>query len=271
SVAAYLITRTGTDDDPDHMPIPHGFEHHYPDAPEPLPTGYATNYDAAAVPRAHGFACLHCGIERAGADSRPRPGRRSDDGLCSECRDTGHPGIPDHDPTDHIPTRCAHITSTYTALEAQAKLRHDWRHAPSRRDRHAIADWVRTHRFPDTPADMPIIDVTDPVQMLTDRQLTQHIDDIHRRIALQANESTLFGAPDDPADDPTPTVSRSWLVSELADLHAEQHRRGQLTPEQTAAEEALRESHRPDTEPEPKSAAADSTTNHTIDPDNLGL
>ncbi|MGF6886723.1 conjugative relaxase-like TrwC/TraI family protein, partial [Nocardia sp. GAS34] len=31
SVAAYLITRTGTDDDPDHMPIPHGFEHHYPD------------------------------------------------------------------------------------------------------------------------------------------------------------------------------------------------------------------------------------------------
>ncbi|MCM6774518.1 relaxase domain-containing protein [Nocardia sp. CDC159] len=244
TIEAYHATRATVDDDPDHMPIPDAVDHRYQsvthrDTPDP----YTVDYDCAAAPRSLGFCCFHCAIERA-VIALPSH-RRGDDGLCENCRDGGVPAIPEHDPVDHISARCTHVTSLYPATEARAKLAHDWRHAPSRRDRHAIADWVHDHPFPDTPA-TPTFDPNDPVQILTDRQLAQHIGNIEQRIALQANDSILFGPASSSTDSKSnePRVHRGWLRDELADLTAEQDRRARLTPDQVTAEDDLRDSHR---------------------------
>ncbi|WP_280377019.1 MobF family relaxase [Nocardia wallacei] len=249
---AYHADRGAVDADPKHLPVPDGVEHHYRTTPSSTEAsdGYAIDYDRAAVPHTHGFGCVHCGIERATNDTTPRPGRRSDDGLCGDCRDDDQPAIPDHDPADHITARCAHITTTYPPDQARAKLRRDWHDAPTRRARHTLTDWVRRNPFPDTtaPADTRTFDPDDPIQALTDRELTGYIDDTHRRLALHADENTLFGpAPASAGDDGQPVVQRGWLRNELADLHAEQHRRTQLTPEQAAAEHEVRQQHRTET------------------------
>jgi len=251
----YLDTRADIDDDPDHLPLPDGVSHPYYHKPaSTTPDAYATDYDRAAIPNSRGFACLTCGIERSVTDTIPRPDRHSDDGLCGTCRDDGTTGIPDHDPADHIPARCAHIASIYPAEQAQAKLRGDWRRAPTRRDRHAIADWVRNHPFTDAPpgaADSATFDPSDPIQILSDRELTGYINHIHQRLALQANENTLFGPAPTPAragiDEPR--AHQGWLHNELADLQAEQHRRTELAPEQAAAEDTMRAQHRHPTDP----------------------
>ncbi|MBB5916784.1 conjugative relaxase-like TrwC/TraI family protein [Nocardia transvalensis] len=250
----YLTDRAGIDADPHHLPIPDGVDHHYHTAsPAGTSDGYATDYDRAAVPNHHGFACTHCGIERATLDTQPRPGHRSDDGLCGDCRDDGQPAIPDHDPADHITARATHITTTYPPDQARAKLRRDWRDAPTRRARHTLTDWVRTHPFPhtDTDTSAATFDPRDPIQALTDHQLAQYIDDTHRRIALHANEDTLFGPAPTPArtdDEPQPTAHRGWLRNELADLHAEHDRRTRLTPDQAHTEHTLRARHHHDTD-----------------------
>ncbi|MBF6331880.1 MobF family relaxase [Nocardia transvalensis] len=273
TIDAYLATRAHVDDDPDHMPLPQAVDHHYRSTAHDNnpPDGYAVDYDHAAVPRSSGFCCFSCGIERA-VIATP-PGRRGDDGLCEDCRDDGTPAIPDHDPADHIPARCAHITSTYPATQARAKLAHDWRHAPTRRDRHAIADWVRQHPFPDSPA-TPTFDPNDPIQILTDHQLTQHITHVQQRIALQANDTTLFDpAPTSHHDSESdqPTVHRGWLRNELADLTAERDRRAQLTPEQAASEQVLRQHHRQDTD-SPSQLDFSPPDGHAHAPDNdIGL
>ncbi|WP_280335619.1 MobF family relaxase [Nocardia wallacei] len=243
---AYLTDRAPVDADPKHLPVPDGVDHHYHTAPGrgSSRNGYAIDYDRAAVPHTHGFGCVHCGIERAIRDTQPQPSRRGDDGLCGGCRDDGQPAIPDHDPADHITARCAHVTRTYPPDQARAKLRRDWHNAPTRRSRHALTDWVRRNPFPDTttPAHTRTFDRNDPIQALTDRELAGYIDDIHRRLALHADEDTLFGpAPAGAGDDGQPVIQRGWLRNELADLHAEQHRRTQLTPSQAAAERAVRQ------------------------------
>ncbi|WP_235748893.1 MobF family relaxase [Nocardia coffeae] len=274
-VQSYLDTRGAVDDDPDHLPLPRGVIHHYHSAardPQP-PDGYTLDYDRSAAPRTRGYGCLHCGIERATADTAPARGRRSDDGLCGECRDDGHPGIPDHDPADHIPARCAHITNTYPPAQAQSKLRRDWHNAPTRRDRHAIHTWVNEHPFPNTPlANTHAIDVSDPVQMLTDHELTAHITHTEHRLAMPADEDILFGPATPNENHAEPTVRVGWLRNELADLRAEQHRRTRLTPEQAAAEHIAREHHRPDIATDPTQS---STLDGTLDPaarhEDLGL
>ncbi|MGV9678822.1 MobF family relaxase [Nocardia sp. NPDC003482] len=250
----YLADRAPIDDDPHHLPIPEGIDHHYTKTKprsEDL-DGYRVDYDRAAIGNNHGFGCLHCGIERTAYDTTPTNGRRSDDGLCGECRDTGHPPIPDHDPAEHITARCHHITTTYPVPSAHAKLRNDWRRAPTRRARHTIADWVRNHPFPHTttPDTTLTFDPNDPIQALTDQQLSQHINDTQRRIDLQDTEATLFGPAPQHRNTETerPTITRGWLRSELADLRAEQHRRTELTPEQEATEHRLRQHHSPDTD-----------------------
>ncbi|RDI45322.1 MobF family relaxase [Nocardia mexicana] len=243
---AYFADRAAADDDPRNLPVPEGIDHHYRTSGHRAdrPDAYRVDYDRAAVPGNRGFGCAHCGIERAVTDTQPLPGRRGDDGLCGDCRDDHQPAIPDHDPADHIPTRCTHITATYPTEQARAKLRRDWHDAPTRRARHAITDWVRIHNpFPDTtPPDAATFDPSDPVQALTDRELTQYIGDLHRCVALHADEETLFGpAPAAGRDDNTPLIAyQGWLRNELADLEAEHHRRSQLTPDQAAARQYRR-------------------------------
>ncbi|WP_169813529.1 MobF family relaxase [Nocardia vaccinii] len=276
-VEGYLNTRGTIDDDPNHLPLPHGINHHYqPDGRDtPRPDGYAAlDYTRAAVPRTHGFGCLHCGIERAVHDTTPTRGRRGDDGLCGECRDGGHPGIPDHTAADHIPARCAHITATYPPDQAQAKLRRDWRDAPTRRDRHAIHTWVTQHPFPDTPhAATPTIDVSDPVQLLTDSELTANITHTEHRLTMPADENILFGpaTPDDEEKQTEATVHVGWLHNELADLHAEQHRRTQLTPDLARAEHLLRQHHRPDLTTDPNHGTTPDGRDPSARHEDLGL
>ncbi|MBY8862865.1 relaxase domain-containing protein [Nocardia sp. CA2R105] len=253
-IDSYLHIRGHIDEDPDHLPIPPGVDHRYQStAPEKRPDGYTLDYDRAAVPRTHGYSCLHCGIERAANDTTPQRGQHSDDGLCGQCRDDGHPGIPDHNPAEHIPARCTHITNTYPPALAQSKLRRDWRDAPTRRDRNTIHTWVTEHPLPGTPpTNTHAIDVSDPAQMLTDRELTAHITHTENRLTLPADEDILFG-PATPGDDDhtEPTVHVGWLRNELADLRAEQHRRARLTPEQAATELIIRTHHRPDIATDP--------------------
>ncbi|MBF6173607.1 MobF family relaxase [Nocardia blacklockiae] len=211
--------------------------------------GYTLDYDRAAIPPTHGFGCVHCGIERARTDTQPQPGRRADDGLCGDCRDNGQPAIPDHDPADHITARADHITATYPTDQARAKLRRDWHDAPTHRARHALTDWARRNPLIHTTsrAGAVTFDPDDPIQALTDQQLAGYIDDVHRRLALHADEDTLFGpAPATPGDNDQPVVQRGWLRNELADLQAEQHRRTRLAQEQAVAEHTIRQQHHAD-------------------------
>ncbi|MGW4591961.1 hypothetical protein ACWEKJ_31975 [Amycolatopsis thermoflava] len=56
--------------------------------------GYAIDYEAHAEPPLTGTPCVACLIERTARDrAAAQDPARHDDGLCSECRDRGRPGI----------------------------------------------------------------------------------------------------------------------------------------------------------------------------------
>ncbi|MFE9322647.1 MobF family relaxase [Nocardia sp. NPDC052278] len=253
----YLDTRSDVDTDPEHLPKPDGVPHRYyreklwedrdPDSQEP-------DYDRQTARNTRALPCVSCGIGRAFSDSRPIPPRRSDDGLCVECRADNQPAIPDHPPTEHIRARCEHIANTRPPNTVLGLLKRDWRAARTLAERLAIATWVEQHSLPDTltepsaPPSEVLFDVSDPVQMLTDDQLAQAITDISLRIDLAETEAILYGpAPGTPSVDTTAVDAATWLHNELTDLNTEQHRRTQRTPEQTAAEHALRARHQHDT------------------------
>ncbi|WP_433521559.1 MobF family relaxase [Nocardia pseudovaccinii] len=99
---------------------------------------------------------------------------------------------------------------------------------------------------PTPPSDIPL-DVADPVQMLTDDQLTQAITDISQRIDLAETEAIIYGpAPGTASADTTAVDTTTWLQDELTDLNAEHQRRAQLTPEQANAEGTFRDRHQND-------------------------
>ncbi|MEU6585875.1 MobF family relaxase [Nocardia sp. NPDC046763] len=195
----YLDTRADIDAAPQHLPLPEGAPHRYynPRPHDPRPNQHPLDYDFAAVPHTRGFDCVHCGLERAVLDATPPQDRRSDDGLCGECRDNGAPGIPDHDAHEHISARCAYITDTYPAPAALTMLRRDWRSAPNPGIREQIENWVTQHltnlaqrAHSGTGADL---DTVNPLRLIDDDDLARRIDHIVRRLALSDNEALLYG------------------------------------------------------------------------------
>jgi hypothetical protein len=130
--AAYFAQRTEVDDQP---------------RDDDRPDGYALDYDRAAVPALRGTPCVCCWLERSAADQATS--RRSDDGLCSECREKGRPGIPElpagHTRADAITARCALIAAKYHPDTARAILRNEWHRAEAAQDRATIAEWVQAN------------------------------------------------------------------------------------------------------------------------------
>lgn len=242
--ADYLDTRADIDTAPAHLPLPDGVPHRYytPHPHDPRDAEPPLDYDLAAVPDSRGFCCVHCGLERAVLDAVPPPGRRSDDGLCGECRDDQAPAIPDHEPYEHIPARCAHITGAFPPPAALGLLRRDWSGARSHCARDEIEAWVAQH--PELSDDLPTPDPdttaeyvvpANTLQALTEEQLAERICYIERRIALADDEAILYGAAPDAVQTPA-SPDDQWLVDQHAELAAEQHRRARLTPTQALAE-----------------------------------
>ncbi|MFF7941567.1 MobF family relaxase [Nocardia gamkensis] len=198
----YVNTRADVDDQPYDRPIPDGVVHHYyrEALPDDRPNYHALDYDLAAIPNTRGLACVACGLERTRTDTTPVPPRRADDGLCGECRDTGEPGIPDHDPTHHITARCDHITATHPTPAALAMLRRDWRSTGNPAHRAAIEAWIQDHpplgttqRSRSNDATAPAPAANNPLFVLTDAQLNERIDQLHQSLALADTDTFLYG------------------------------------------------------------------------------
>ncbi|WP_051021554.1 MobF family relaxase [Nocardia araoensis] len=198
----YVDTRADVDDQPYDRIIPDGVVHHYQREalPDDRSNYYTLDYDLAAVPNTRWLGCVACGLERTRTDTTPVPPRRADDGLCGECRDNNQPGIPDHDPTDHITARCHHITTTNPAPAALAMLRRDWRTTRNPAHRAAIEAWVRDHPLPDAASrsasdDAVIADpaVNNPLFALTDTQLDERIEQLRQSLALADTDDFLYG------------------------------------------------------------------------------
>ncbi|WP_280479063.1 MobF family relaxase [Nocardia asiatica] len=196
----YVDTRSDVDDQPYDRRIPDGVVHHYyrEVLPDDRPKNHTLDYDLAAVPDTRGLGCVACGLERTLTDTSPVPPRRTDDGLCGECRDTGEPGIPDHDPADHITARCTHITTTYNAPAALAMLRRDWRATHNPAHRAAIEAWIHDHpplqtTHPRTNDATAADRADNPLFVLTDAQLDERIDQLHQSLALADTDTFLYG------------------------------------------------------------------------------
>lgn len=247
----YLDTRGKVDDSPHHLPLPEGTPHRYHHnrarAVTP-PDGYALDYDRASIPDIRGLVCVHCMLERARTDSVPSASRRSDDGLCGDCRDSSAIGIPDHDPREHIRARCAYITATFPPAAAVNLLRRDWRSSRTTQDRRIIETWVRENCPPEpitaTPAIIDglsvAVDEPDPVRVLTDDQLAENVARIEQRLSLSETEAMMFGATSPGRIESTPFDVGNLLHSELITLRAEQHRRTHLDPQDAPSELAGR-------------------------------
>ncbi|MEU7765004.1 MobF family relaxase [Nocardia sp. NPDC049190] len=200
----YHDTRADVDDQPYDNPVPDGVGHHYdrPVLPDTRPAYRPLDFDFAALPDARGLDCVACGLERPRIDTTPMPPRRADDGLCGDCRDNHKPAIPDHDPADHITARCDHIAATKPAPAARAMLRRDWRATRNPAHRATIEAWIRNHPLPDTAQeprshDSTVADPTsnNPLFLLTDTQLDEHIDELHQHLALADTDAFLFNPP----------------------------------------------------------------------------
>ncbi|MFI2478696.1 MobF family relaxase [Nocardia xishanensis] len=224
----YFDQRADTATPPPDQPLDDGIWNPYADDPattESRAPGYAIDYDLAALPDNRGFACVSCGLERRRADTTPVPPRRSDDGMCGQCRNFGETGIPDHDPAEHIHTRCAHLTATKPPAAARAILRRDWRTTPNPHHRSLIETWVREHLPDDTnelaqnsPIDQP---PDNPLILLTDDQLAQAIDHIELRLALADTETAIFDPPTHSPDELDPAeLVRRYHAAQDAIRHA---------------------------------------------------
>ncbi|WP_433206716.1 MobF family relaxase [Nocardia sp. CA-107356] len=166
--------------------------------------------------------CVGCGLERPTID-RPAidqhtRGSECDDGLCSDCRTEGLPGIPVHDPARYLRARCAFVADTRSAADAIAFLRRDYRRMRSRAGRRIIADLITDHGL-DIAAAAP-----DAPKALTDSELAQRIGDVHQQIALADSlDAALHGpaahnaVPDDRGSD---TAAADAVTKALAAVAA---------------------------------------------------
>ncbi|WP_327118874.1 relaxase domain-containing protein [Nocardia sp. NBC_01730] len=205
----YHDTRADIDDQPYNDLVPDGVVHHYyrPVLPDARPTYRPLDYDLAALPDTRGLGCVACGLERPRTDATPVPPRRADDGLCGDCRDNHEPAIPDHEPADHITARCDHIAATKPDPAARAMLRRDWRATRNPAHRAAIEAWIRDHPLPDTAPESRSHDSTiadpaldNPLFVLTDAQIDEHISELHQRLALADTDTFLFNPPQHTTD-----------------------------------------------------------------------
>lgn len=128
-VADYQRDRAGIDDVPGQVE---------------QPAGYAIDYDRAAVPALRGTPCVRCWLERSARDHAGR----HDDGLCTDCRDSGRPGIPSlpdgHTRDDVIEARCAFIARNFPKAAVKL-LRRYWQQSTNDHDRGVVATWVQHH------------------------------------------------------------------------------------------------------------------------------
>ncbi|WP_067859820.1 MobF family relaxase [Nocardia shimofusensis] len=172
------------------------------EAKDPTPAAYALDYDKAATHRARGLECVACNIERRPTDATPIPPRRSDDGLCHDCRDTHQPGVPDHDPAHHPTARANHLAATKPLTTVHAILRRDWKATPNPAHRAQIEAWVREHPLAKTPpAYTPPVD--NPLFTLTDTELADRITELHQQLALNDTYTAAYApAPPEPDDQP---------------------------------------------------------------------
>ncbi|MEU4811803.1 AAA family ATPase [Nocardia fluminea] len=186
--------------------------------PRTADAGFPIDYDLAAMPTVAGLACVDCSIERPRNASSRVPPQHSDDGLCHSCRDNGRPGIPDHDPADHIMARCTHLAVTHPAPAALAMLRRDWRALDSAR-RAIIEQWLLDNPLLEQP--LPVLD---SLQRLTDHELTQAIEGLHQRLGNIATEADFF-APirhDEVDIEPDPAVAEHQNAADRAQQTARQ-------------------------------------------------
>lgn len=112
--------------------------------PDGRPIGYELDYDLAALHPIKGSPCVVCWLERSRAD------HNRTDGLCGECRDAGHPGIPalpaGHTRADAVRARCQYIADTdTTGRGGLPTLRAEYRRANAG-DRAVITAWVTDRR-----------------------------------------------------------------------------------------------------------------------------
>ncbi|MGV9753408.1 hypothetical protein [Nocardia farcinica] len=104
---AFAKDRTGIDPDDGREPIPY--------------QGNGIDDVHAAMHPVAGWRCVSCFIERALSDQRPLHQRGghlvSDDGLCGECREALHPGIPSLPQPftfdQFVLSRCLYLTRAY--------------------------------------------------------------------------------------------------------------------------------------------------------------
>ncbi|MBF4999136.1 relaxase domain-containing protein [Nocardia sp. BSTN01] len=251
---AYTRSFADLDVDPAHLPVPEGTgtTRHQPARATPeraeaasflAGTGYTVDYDRYAVADHHGLPCLSCGLERALLDTPLPPDNHCDDGLCSTCRDDNRPGIPDHNPVDHMNARCTFITTHHSPAAALSLLRKTWRHTTNPADRATIETFARAVHTPSTATEDPNLrsgfDPTNPIHLLTDAALRDSVRTVELRIHLADDEATMYG-PAPGTSDATNPLDTHWLAEELTELQAELTRRAHLTPEQSATEDAQR-------------------------------
>ncbi|WP_109529280.1 MobF family relaxase [Nocardia aurea] len=162
-----------------------------------VPDGYALDYDKAGTARARGLECVSCNIERRPIDATPIPPRRSDDGLCEDCRQDNQPAIPDHDPTHHATARAQHLAATKPLRTAHAILRRDWQATPNPIHRAEIEAWIHAHPLPDP---MPTVEpeyeppVNDLLFANTDTELEDRITELQQELAL-AGTNVVIDSP----------------------------------------------------------------------------
>ncbi|WP_280215110.1 MobF family relaxase [Nocardia cyriacigeorgica] len=236
---SYLDTNDGKPNTPDQPPQ-HGIWNPEPDsrtAPDqPLRGGLwnrdkqrdkpyrdRLDYDRAAVPDLRTLPCVSCGIERRRADATPIPPRRTDDGLCTDCRDD-HTGIPDHN-QHPLEARCTYLANTHPPEAALALLRRDWRTLRNPAHRHIIETWLRDHPLTTTGA--TVADHTtapdDPLRLLTDDQLTERITNLELAIATPETEAAMYQPFANTADDPdSGTIAERHRAAKDAIRHAQQ-------------------------------------------------
>ncbi|WP_405183625.1 relaxase domain-containing protein (plasmid) [Nocardia sp. NBC_01377] len=158
---------------------------------------------------ARNFPCVACELDLPVQDrARFNPNtRRMDhpDGLCSDCREQGEPGIPPHDPAHYLEARCAFITETRTPAAAIALLRRDFHRAPLSA-RLIIRQWVEDHDLSaraeadshPAVADEPASPVEPTPQQLTDAELAREIIELTQHIASLRAIDAAVSAPSQP-------------------------------------------------------------------------
>ncbi|MQY18963.1 hypothetical protein [Nocardia macrotermitis] len=120
------------------------------------------DYDLDAVDRGHIGLCVSCRLERYAIDryTGQIQSGHGDDGLCSECRSLGRPGVPElpleHTYRDSIEARMTFLAESFNT-HGRALFRQEWDYA-SHKARPIIEAWVKSHTTPEPPPKQLLID-----------------------------------------------------------------------------------------------------------------